>query len=130
MVLVEAQQSSYSTNSPSLTFTCMQAEAQQHAWSSSIMATLPADAEAAIARAHLALECAQQAALCMLRCSLCKGGRVTAATQRCVALLCKPLAAFAQCFALTPLPFPGRRRCSYLLYNLCTAWQVAQHGLF
>ena len=76
------------------------------------MASLPADAEAAIARAQLALECAQRAALCMLRCELCKGARATAATQRCVALLCKPLAGFARCFALTPLPFPGRRRCS------------------
>ena len=98
-----------------LTHACMQEEAHPGAWSSTAMVTLPADAEAAIARAQLALECAQQAALCMLRCQLCKGARATAATQRCVALLCKPLAGFTQCFALTPLPLPGRRRCSYLL---------------
>jgi hypothetical protein len=76
---------------------------------------LPGQVDAAIARAALAAECAHAATLCTLRCAARKGG-LGAGTAHVTELLRKPLRAFAQCFALTPLPIPGRhRRVPYLL---------------
>ena len=91
---------------------------------------LPPQAESAVSRADLAVECAHAAALCVLRCASCQGG-LSAHAARAVGLLRKPLAAFAHCFALTPLPFPANHRRARFpsVHVLICASTCCRHGL-
>lgn len=78
-------------------------------WSSAASSSLPAEVEASVARARLALECTQLAMLCMLR-SAQRTGALTEAAAHAANLLLRLASKFVQCFALTPLPLPGSRR--------------------
>ncbi len=78
-------------------------------WSSAASSNLPAEVQASVARAKLAIRCTQLATLCMLR-SAAPTGTLTEAAARAADLLQRAALKFVQCFALIPLPLPGGRR--------------------
>ncbi|BDA44330.1 Uncharacterized tRNA/rRNA methyltransferase YfiF at C-terminar half [Coccomyxa sp. Obi] len=80
-------------------------------WSTGASSSLPAEVQASVARARLALGCTQLATLCLLRCAA-PDDSLREAAARAVDMLQRPTMKFVQCFALTPLPLPGGRRLS------------------
>ena len=78
-------------------------------WSSAASSSLPAEVQASVARAKLAIKCTQLATLCVLRCAA-PTGALTESAAHAVDALQRSAFKFVQCFALTPLPLPGGRR--------------------